>query len=461
MAAIAPVGWPRRVRWLAALAAGATLAVTPGALAHDIPRDVTVQVFVKPEAGRLRLLVRAPLKSMTDVEYPRKDRDFVDLTRVERALRDAATIYVANNLRVYEGDTALTGPRVVQVRMSVESDRSFVAYDTALANLLGPPLPVGETLFWEQGLLDALIEYPIRSDRSSFSIDARFDRFGLRVVTALRFLPPGGAIRAFELQSDAGLVRLDPHWLQAALRFVDLGFAHILSGADHLLFLFCLVIPFRRLRALVPIVTAFTVAHSVTLVASAYGYAPDAQWFPPLVETLIAASILYMAVENIVVPGTPRLDRRCLVAFGFGLVHGFGFSFGLQHTLQFAGSHLLASLLSFNVGVELGQLLVLCLLIPALDLAFRFLVAERMGTVVLSAVVAHTAWHWMADRFGVLRQFPWPSVTSAGLASGMRWLMLAIAIAGTYVAWRARARIRTRAASVGSVVPRRQPGDVT
>ena len=84
-----------------------------------------------------------------------------------------------------------------------------------------------------------------------------------------------------------------------------------------------------------------------------------------------------------------------------------------------------------------------------------------MGTIILSAIVGHTAWHWMIDRFGVLRQFPWPSVTTADLASGMRWLMLAIAIAGTYVAWRARARIRTRAASVGSVVPRRQPGDVT
>src|SRR2546430_3829830 len=112
-----------------------------------------------------------------------------------------------------------------------------------------------------------------------------------------------------------------------------------------------------------------------------------------------------MALENIVVSGAARLDRRWLVAFLFGLVHGFGFSFALRQTLQFAGSHLLTSLLSFNVGVELGQLLVLSALIPALGLLFRHVVAERMGTIILSALVAHTGWHWMTERWDRLRQF--------------------------------------------------------
>src|SRR6185436_1859036 len=158
---------------------------------------------------------------------------------------------------------------------------------------------------------------------------------------------------------DPGLVHLDPSWRQASWQFVKLGFSHILDGTDHLLFLGCLVIPFRRFRALVAIVTAFTVAHSITLIAAAYNYAPDALWFPPLIETLIAASIVYMALENIV---SAKLNRRWI----------FGFSFGLQHTLQFAGSHLLTSLLSFNVGVELGQLAVLVVLVPALSLLFRY-----------------------------------------------------------------------------------------
>jgi uncharacterized membrane-anchored protein YitT (DUF2179 family) len=191
-----------------------------------------------------------------------------------------------------------------------------------------------------------------------------------------------------------------------------------------------LVIPLRRLRALIPVVTAFTVAHSITLIASAYNLAPDFLWFPPLIETLIAASIVYMALENIAAANT--LHRRWMIAFGFGLVHGFGFSFALRQSMQFAGSHLLTSLLSFNVGVELGQLLVLLLLIPLLQLFFRYVTAERMGTIILSALVAHTGWHWMLDRGNVLRQFrfEWPALDAALLAMLLRWLILFVILGG-------------------------------
>src|SRR4029434_5514870 len=119
-------------------------------------------------------------------------------------------------------------------------------------------------------------------------------------------------VRAFELPGDPGLVRLDPRWHQAALQFVKLGVTHILDGIDHLLFLFCHIIPSPCFRCVVPIVTSFTVAHSITLIASAYNLAPDALWFPPLIETLIATSIVYMALENIV---APALTRRWLITF--------------------------------------------------------------------------------------------------------------------------------------------------
>ena len=137
-----------------------------------------------------------------------------------------------------------------------------------------------------------------------------------------------------------------------------------------------------------------------------------------------------MALENIV--GRTSVQRRWMVAFGFGLVHGFGFSFALRQTMQFAGSHLLTSLLSFNAGVELGQIFMLALFIPALDVLFRFVVAERMGTIILSALVAHTAWHWMTERASVLRQyrFQWPAVSTALLASAMGWLMLLVILGG-------------------------------
>src|SRR5215475_14040982 len=404
--------------------------------AHDIPRDVTVQAFAKPEGQRFTLLVRVPLKAIMDIEFPRKERDFVDMERVDQSLRDAAMIWLARKIELYEENSLVADPTILSTRMALESDRSFESYEQALAHVMGPALGNDVSIFWEQGLLDVLFEYPIRSDQSHFSIHMAFDRLGIRVVTALRFMPPG-VVRAYELEGDAGLVPLDPRWRQAVLRFVNLGFFHILDGTDHLLFLFCLVIPFRRIWTLVPIVTAFTVAHSITLIAAAYNYAPGALWFPPLIETLIATSIVYMALENIAVD-SPR--RRWMITFLFGLVHGFGFSFGLQHTLQFAGSHLLTSLLSFNIGVELGQLLVLVLMVPLLNILFKHVVTERVGTIILSVIVGHTAWHWMTDRYAVLQQFPWPEITAADAASAIRWLMLLIVlIAGAYLLGRAAA----------------------
>jgi len=400
------------------------------AAAHDIPNDVTVQVFAKPSGERLRLLIRVPLKSIRDVVFPDRAGGFLDLERVDPMLNDAAMLWIADYMELYEGDRRLPKPLVLQTRISLESDRSFTSYQDALAHVTGPRLPNDTAVYWNQTLLDVLFEYPIQSETSRFSIHSTLARLGIRVITVLRFLPPDGSVRAFEFQGDPGLVRLDPHWYQAALRFVGLGFDHILDGTDHLLFLFCLVIPFRRFRAIIPIVTSFTVAHSITLIASAYDLGPDALWFPPLIETLIAISILYMALENIV--GAGSAHRRWMITFGFGLVHGFGFSFVLRQTMQFAGTHLLTSLLSFNLGVELGQLLVLVLMIPALELLFRYAVAERMGTIILSALVAHTAWHWMIERGEQLKQFrfQWPALTPAFLVTVMHWLMAIVALAG-------------------------------
>ena len=425
--------------------------------AHEIPNDVTVQAFLKPEGQRVRLLVRVPLLAMRDMDFPTRTRGsgLLDLSRADAALRDAATLWIADDIELYEEGTRLAYPRVVDVRASLPSDKSFATYEEALAHVTGSPLPGDTEFLWNQGMLDILFEYPIQSEQSRFSIRLKLDRLGLRTITVLRFLPPGGPgniVRAFEFLGDPGIVRLDPRWHQAAFQFVKLGFLHILDGIDHLLFLLCLVIPFRRFRSLIAVVTSFTVAHSITLIASAYNFAPDALWFPPLIETLIATSIVYMALENIVagsrtqsaqstqsqdssaVFAASAFQRRWLITFGFGLVHGFGFSFALRQTLQFAGSHLLTSLLSFNIGVELGQLLVLVIVIPALGWLFRHVVAERLGTIILSAIVAHTSWHWMTERYGVLRQFrfEWPVVDALFWVGVMRWAMLLVSGAALY-----------------------------
>jgi hypothetical protein len=397
--------------------------------AHDIPADITIQSFLKPEGQHLYLLLRVPLKAMRDIEFPRRGPGYLELDRLDEYLRDASEQWISNFTQIEESGRQLPKPAIAAARVSLESDKSFASYDEALAHVNGPQLPSNMDVYWEHAMLDVLFDYPIDSDRSEFSIHPGFERLGLRVVTILRFMPATGVVRAFEFLGDPGMVRLDPRWYQAALTFVKLGFFHILEGTDHLLFLFCLIIPVRRFRALVAIVTSFTVAHSITLMASATNLGPDALWFPPLIETLIATSIFYMALENIV---GSNAGRRWMITFGFGLVHGFGFSFALHQTLQFAGAYLLTSLLSFNLGVELGQLLVLLLLLPALELLFRHVVAERLGTIILSAIVAHTAWHWMAERFDRLIQFQfvWPVLTATFMLWIVRWLIALVVLAG-------------------------------
>jgi hypothetical protein len=399
--------------------------------AHDIPSSVTVLAFVKPEAHTLRVVMRVPLAAMRDVNFPMHGPGYLDLDSLAngKLLGDAARVWIASDLHMYEGDEQLAAPKVVATRVSLPSDRSFTTYETALAHVSGGPGAAGTELMWNQAMLDVEFEYPIRDAGSRFSIEPTLARLGVRTTTVLRFVLPAGGERDFEYLGDPGLVHLDPSWYQAAARFVVLGFEHILSGTDHLLFLLCLVIPFGRLRPLIAIVTAFTVAHSITLIASASGFAPSALWFPPLIEVLIAASIVYMAIENIV---GAKLERRWLVAFGFGLVHGFGFSFTLRESMQFAGAHLATSLVSFNLGVELGQLFVLALAVPALTWLFRHAVAPRMGTIVLSAFVAHTSWHWMLDRWAVLSRYELtlPVLDAEFAAGAMRTAMLLIVIVG-------------------------------
>jgi hypothetical protein len=142
--------------------------------------------------------------------------------------------------------------------------------------------------------------------------------------------------------------------------FFPLGIEHILTGYDHLLFLLALMLRGGGLWSLLKIITAFTIAHSITLALAAL----DVVMLPSvLVESVIALSIAYVALENLL----PRyaVSRRWAVSFLFGLVHGFGFSSVLRE-IGLPKENLLLSLLNFNLGVEAGQLTVVLLVVPIL-----------------------------------------------------------------------------------------------
>lgn len=394
---------------------------------HEIPTDVVIQTILKPEGQQLEFLVRVPLAAMRDVNFPESGPGYLVISAADETIRDAAQIWIAQEVSLFESDRPLDEWSIEAVRISLPSDRSFDSFDSAYQGIRSPKLPDDSELYREQAMLDVLIRYPIEDASSDFSIAPEFARLGLQTTTVVRFLHVDGVERVFQFSGDPGVVRLDPRWHQAFFRFVGTGIDHILDGIDHLLFVLCLLIPFRRIRPLVAIITSFTVAHSLTLIASAFGMVPNFLWFPPMIETLIALSIVYMAFENIV---GSQWQKRWMIAFGFGLVHGFGFSFALSETLQFAGAHLLTSLLAFNLGVEIGQLMVILVAVPVLNFLFKNVIAERMGTILLSAILAHSGWHWMSDRAAQLSaySFQWPAMNYAFFASLTRWLILLVIV---------------------------------
>jgi len=400
--------------------------------AHDLPLDRMMNGFVKIESRQADFVVRVPLDLLLGVPFPLAgDHYNIPASRpaVETAIKALATA-----LELWEGNVRLV-PSSAAGRLAPLSDRSFEDYDQAVAQV-AEPVATDTVIAFQQGYLDAHFVYPISSPKSVFSIETTVGAdLGDYVRLTIRFIPLGEPSRAMMITGASGRVALDPAWYQASAGFVRLGIEHILSGIDHLLFLLCLIIPFRRIWGLVPVITAFTVGHSITLIGTAYNIAPVGAWFPPFIETAIAVSIVYMALENIV---GASLRRRWIIAGLFGLVHGFGFADILKEQLQFAGSNLLVSLFSFNIGIEIGQLAVLCVFVPALALLFRGAMSGRMGIIVVSAIVAHTAWHWMIDRADVLWKTPWPQITVPGLMILARWVVavgLGVGLAKLLAKW--------------------------
>jgi len=149
-------------------------------------------------------------------------------------------------------------------------------------------------------------------------------------------------------------------WWQTLGRFVWLGIQHIATGYDHLSFLLGLLIATASLRSLVKVITSFTVAHSMTLALATFNVVVLPSRFT---ESMIALSILYVAVENLI---RKRTIDRWKLTFLFGLVHGFGFSNVLRE-MQLPRANLALSLFSFNLGVEIGQIVFVVLLFPAIE----------------------------------------------------------------------------------------------
>jgi hydrogenase/urease accessory protein HupE len=260
----------------------------------------------------------------------------------------------------------------------------------------GAPCHAGRITFQASGVGDGRVTTRVtfRCERAAPSLRVRddwFDLFGAHYRTLAR-VETGGEARDVAFMPDAREVTIGTsRGASDGGSFFRLGVEHILTGVDHMLFLAALLLGGGGAAGLLKTITAFTLAHSVTLALAVLG----AVTLPPrVVEPVIAASIAWVALENLVLQRAP--SRRWLVSFAFGLVHGFGFADALT-PLALPPGGLARALVGFNLGVEAGQALAIALVLPLLVWARRrgwepMLV--RGGSVALTAV----GLAWLVER---------------------------------------------------------------
>lgn len=229
-----------------------------------------------------------------------------------------------------------------------------------------------------------------------------FERFGDEHKSIAKVLMPGKpleqAVFAVDSARQSFSVGREKSLFEQAVAFVWLGIEHIFVGYDHIMFLLALIAVGGRLRDLVKIVTAFTVAHSITLCLAALEIVMlPGKW----VEAGIALSIAYVALENF---WLKRGEHRWVLTFLFGLVHGFGFANVLRE-LGLPTQGLVVSLLSFNVGVEVGQIVIVAVLFPLIlwlnRQAFKQRVVHGISGVILLFGVG-----WFIERVFELEYMP-------------------------------------------------------
>lgn len=216
----------------------------------------------------------------------------------------------------------------------------------------------------------------------------------------LRVAPLGRPVQTTRLTQQNAMVTVAtvPNRFEVASSYLVLGIEHILEGYDHLLFVIALVLLIGRLGAVVKAATAFTVAHSLTLIGSTLGLVGLAQ---APVEALIALSIVFLAVEIVKRdPGRPSLTEQkpWLVAFLFGLIHGFGFA-GALREIGLPESEVPTALLTFNLGVEIGQLMIIATALMLIALVSRLRPQSlRPATVIATYAIGTIASFWLIER---------------------------------------------------------------
>src|SRR5690606_37260713 len=176
-----------------------------------------------------------PLAAMRDVEWPIDERGLLDAVAARPLLREAAQLWVADYLELWENGRALAPPQIAATRLSLPSNQSLVTYDAALEHFTGPLIGAKTAVAWQLLWVDVLLQTPITDDGARFAIAPALGHLGQRTTSVLTLVQQDGTTRPFVYEGDPGRIELDPSVWRAAWYFVQQGFEHILGGIDHLL----------------------------------------------------------------------------------------------------------------------------------------------------------------------------------------------------------------------------------
>ena len=363
-------------RWFG-LAAILLVHARPGA-AHEINTSYSV-VSVRSDSVRLIL-------SIDEADLIRLDPQ-IDVNGDGLLYRDevrgggeAMALKLQDRLST-EVDGEPHTPEMLSAAPEVDVDGNLflrIVYDVPLADEPPATLVLDLEKFLQAPLLDEhknLVRVFVASDQPEL----------------LAVLSASSPVGRFQLREEVDL-------LAQVMHFVWLGVEHIFIGYDHIMFLAALIVIGSRLGPLVKIVSAFTVAHSITLILAALEIVSlPTRW----VEAGIALSIAYVALENFWIRGA---SHRWMLTFAFGFVHGFGFA-NVLRDLGLPSQGLVPSLLAFNVGVEIGQVVIVAILLPGILWAAKHGHQQRLVQVA-SAVILLFGVGWFVERVFDLSYMP-------------------------------------------------------
>ncbi len=343
------------------------------ALAHDPGLS---NVDVKLESKRLTAQL---VYNYTDIEGAVPVDQNLDRTITPEEFNAAKSQLeaLARNAMTVNVDGTVVPPSDAQVRIAKAED----GRETVYFSLVYPGSP-SSSLIVKSNLMDKLS----RGHREYFRLtNATGNTIAERLLDTTNAT---AEVTAGELSAALG------RW-HTFKQFLLLGIEHILLGFDHLCFLVALLLVATTLGSVLKIVTSFTIAHSITLALAAFD---KVTLSPSIVEPMIAVSIVYVGLENIWRQGKD-IEGRWLLTFAFGLIHGFGFAGVLKElNIGAGGSGIAVPLVSFNVGVEMGQLAVAALVWPLLQWLRNRPTLTRKLVPVGSLLVVIAGGYWLIER---------------------------------------------------------------